>query len=156
MLRFDQDELRFNYRSVGVILHENQVLIHKSPKDDFWALPGGRVEFQEPANETIKREMQEELGIDVCVERLLWVVESFFEHNSKSYHELGFYFLISTTSDATIYSQTQAFDGIEKDNDLIFKWHEIEDLENIEIHPKFLQSALKSLPEAIEYVVHYG
>jgi mutator protein MutT len=158
MLRFDQGDLRFNYRSVGVILNQNQVLIHKSQsqKDDFWALPGGRVEFGEPANETIKREMQEELGIDVCVERLLWVVENFFDYNGKSYHELGFYFLISTTTDSDIYAQVEAFDGIEKDNHLIFKWHEIEALEDIELHPKFLQSALKSLPEFTEYVVHYG
>ena len=156
MLRFDQGNLRFNYRSVGVILHENQVLIHTSPKHNFWALPGGRVEFQEPANQTIKREMQEELGIDVCVERLLWVIESFFDHNRKSYHELGFYFLLSTTNNSAIYAQTKVFDGIEKDKEIIFKWHELEALENIDLRPNFLQSALKSLPEFTEYVVQYG
>lgn len=156
MLRFDQGNLRFNYRSVAVLLNGTKILIHKAPKDNFWALPGGRVEFNEPANQTVKREMQEELGIDVCVKRLLWVVESFFDYNGKSYHELGFYFLLSTTSNSAIYTQTQAFDGIEKDKDLIFKWHEIAALTDIKLHPEFLQSSLQDLPQVPEYIVHYG
>lgn len=156
MLRFDQGNLRFNYRSVAVLLNGTKVLLHKSAKDNFWALPGGRVEFNEPANKTIKREMQEELGIDVCVERLLWVVENFFNYNEKSYHELGFYFLVSTPSTTAFHTAKQAFKGIEADKDLIFQWHEIEALNSIELHPKFLQNSLKSLPQFTEYVVHYG
>ena len=156
MLSFDQGNLRFSYRAVAVLLQENQVLIHKSLKDNFWALPGGRVEFNEPANETIKREMQEELGIDVCVERLLWVVDSFFDYNEKSYHELGLYFLISSENTFPLYRETEAFAGIEKDKNLIFKWQEIHTLNDIELHPKFLQSSLKDLPQLSEYIVHYG
>jgi 8-oxo-dGTP pyrophosphatase MutT (NUDIX family) len=156
MLTFDQGDLRFNYRSVAVFLKGNQVLIHKSLSDRFWALPGGRVEFREPANETIKREMQEELGIDVCVERLLWVVESFFDYNEKSYHELALYFRISSPSNSAVYTETKAFEGIEKDKNLIFKWQEIEALKDIELYPKFLQSSLKSLPQFPEYIVNYG
>lgn len=32
MLRFDQGNLRFNYRSVAVLLNETKVLIHTTPK----------------------------------------------------------------------------------------------------------------------------
>ncbi len=156
MLTFDRDNLRFNYRSVGVILTENQVLIHKLKSDRFWALPGGRVEFNEPASETIKREMQEELGIDICVERLLWVVENFYEYKGKSTHEIALYFLIAASSDWAFYAETKSFDGIEEGNHLIFQWHEIDALEDIELYPKFLQTSLKSLPQFPEYIVHYG
>lgn len=155
MLRFDQGNLCFNYRSVAVLIKGTKVLIHKSAKDNFWALPGGRVEFNEPAHETVKREMQEELGIDVCVERLLWVVESFFNYNEKSYHELGLYFLVSTSNNAYFYTEMKAFKGIEDDKDLIFQWYEIETLNSIELQPKFLQSSLKSLPLFTQYVVQY-
>jgi len=156
MLRFDQGNLRFNYRSVAVLLNGTKVLIHKSPKDNFWALPGGRVEFNEPANQTVKREMQEELGIDVCVERLLWIVESFFDYNDKSYHELGCYFLVSAPIPANFYTEIKTFAGIEPDKDLIFKWHEIAALTDIELHPKFLQNSLPDLTQVPEYIVHYG
>lgn len=156
MLRFDQGDFRFNYRSVGVIFKENQVLLHKRKTDSFWALPGGRVEFMESAPDTIKREMQEELGINILVERLLWIVESFFEYNDKSYHELASYFLISSDYNSDIYAQDQAFKGIEEDKALIFEWHEVETLDNIELYPNFLQKSLKSLPSVIEYIVHHG
>ncbi|PWK14352.1 NUDIX domain-containing protein [Tumebacillus permanentifrigoris] len=38
-------------------------------------LPGGRVDILEPSNVTIVREFAEELGVEVQVDRLLWVVE---------------------------------------------------------------------------------
>jgi len=156
MLTFDRGDLCFNYRAVGVILSGDQVLIHKSERDSFWTLPGGRVEFMEPASDAIKREMLEELGIDICIEKLLWIVENFFKYNNKSYHELAFYFLISSSRDSTFYAQTQPFKGIEEGRDLIFQWHEVEALENIELYPKFLKKALKSIPQVTEYIVHYG
>lgn len=156
MLSFNQGDLRFNFRAAGVIFNQNQVLLHKLLGDSYWALPGGRVEFLEPAQETIKREMQEELGIDVCVEKLLWVVENFFLHNDKSYHELGFYFLISSHSHPDFYTQTKAFKGIENEKHLIFQWHNVEALETIELQPKFLQTSLKSLPEVTQHIVNYG
>lgn len=155
MLTFYQDNFRFNYRAVAVIVNNNKVMIHKYLKDGFWALPGGRVEFMEPANETIKREIQEELGIDVCVERLLWVVENFYDYNNKSFHELSLYFLVSANPKATFYKETESFSGIEEDKDIIFEWHDIESLEDIELYPKFLQKSLKSLPQFTEYIVHH-
>ncbi len=110
----------------------------------------------EPASATIKREMQEELGIDIRIEKLLWIVENFFKYNDKSYHELAFYFLISSPSDSAFYAQTKSFKCLEEGSDLIFQWHEVEALETIELYPKFLQKSLKSLPQVTEYVVHYG
>ncbi|MFB8790036.1 MAG: NUDIX hydrolase [Potamolinea sp.] len=156
MITFYQGDLRFNYRAVAVIINNNQVLIHQYLKDGFWALPGGRVELMEPAHETIKREMQEELGIDVRVERLLWIVENFYDYNNKSFHEVALYFLISTHCDAIFYGEKESFRGIEKDKNIIFKWHEIEALEDIELYPKFLQKSLKYLPHSTEYIVNYG
>ncbi len=48
------------------------------PGDDYWAMPGGRAEIGETSARTIVREMQEELGCEVEVERLLWTVENFY------------------------------------------------------------------------------
>ena len=47
MITFEKDYNKFNFRTVGVIIHDGKVLVHRAEKDDFWALPGGRVEFQE-------------------------------------------------------------------------------------------------------------
>ena len=40
-----------------------------------WTLPGGGIELLEPSDKALKREMQEELQVDIRIERLLWVIE---------------------------------------------------------------------------------
>lgn len=79
MIAFNRGPARFNYRIVGIALHNNQVLLHKAEGGSFWSLPGGRAELLEPATETLKREMREELDLDVQVERLVWIVEDFYQ-----------------------------------------------------------------------------
>jgi 8-oxo-dGTP diphosphatase len=55
----------------AIILHPNQsqVFITKRPSDKhkggYWEFPGGKVEPGESVNEAIKRELFEEVGIDV-------------------------------------------------------------------------------------------
>ena len=67
MITIDHDDRRFHYRVVGVAVHNDAVLLHQGEGDDFWTLPGGRAEIGEPAAQTLKREMQEELGVLVEV-----------------------------------------------------------------------------------------
>jgi 8-oxo-dGTP pyrophosphatase MutT (NUDIX family) len=154
MLTFDRGNFRFNYRAVGVIFHNDRVLLHKSARDSFWALPGGRVELMESAGDTVKREMREELGIEVAIARLLWVAENFFDYGGKSHHELGLYFLLSLKEPSMLHEQTGAFPGIEADRDLIFQWYDIEAIDAIALYPRFLKTALKSPPQLTEHLVH--
>lgn len=84
MIAFEEGEVRFHYRVVGIALNGNRVLLHRAENDDFWTLPGGRVELLEPAHDVLKREMREELEIEIHVERLVWVVENFFQYAGKS------------------------------------------------------------------------
>ena len=89
MITLAHGDYSFNYRIVGVALHDGHVLLHRGESEDFWTLPGGRAELGEPAEETLRREMREELGVEVEVERLLWVVENFFSYQGRSWHELA-------------------------------------------------------------------
>ena len=72
MITFDGGPARFNFRVVGVALdrERGRALLHRAEHDDFWSLPGGRAELLEPAEATLRREMREELGVEVAVERL--------------------------------------------------------------------------------------
>src|SRR5262245_3617383 len=98
MIRFDKRNQRFNYRVVGIAIYENQVLLHRAEDEYFWTFPGGRGELGEPATETLKREMREELGVEVEVVRLLWFVENFFTYEEMRYHEIALYFLMRLPS----------------------------------------------------------
>jgi ADP-ribose pyrophosphatase YjhB (NUDIX family) len=71
MIRFDQGTRRFNYRVVGVAIHNDAVLLHRAGHETFWTMPGGRAEHGETAEQTIKRGLLEELETDVHVDRLL-------------------------------------------------------------------------------------
>jgi ADP-ribose pyrophosphatase YjhB (NUDIX family) len=58
---------------VGKVAHkaaiekDGKVLLVKSLSDEFWDIPGGRIHCGEKPAQALKREMKEELGIDVIV-----------------------------------------------------------------------------------------
>ncbi len=153
MITFEKGEVGFNYRVVGIAVNGNRVLLHRAENDDFWSLPGGRVELLEPSVDALKREMREELGIEIHVERLIWVVEDFFEYDDKSYHELALYFLMTFPQDSHLYGKNEPFVGDEEGIKLLFKWHRLDELEEIPLYPTFLRKALNSIPEVTEHVV---
>jgi 8-oxo-dGTP pyrophosphatase MutT (NUDIX family) len=141
----------FNYRVAAIMIVDNHVLIHKQVKDEHWALPGGRVELLEDSQTSIVREVKEELGIDVKVDRLLWFTENFFDYNNKNYHEIGLYYSVSPT-DGIFSMQNEAFFGEEGDR-LIYQWVPISELENIMLYPEFIKKSLTDLPEAPKHLI---
>ncbi|MEP7338498.1 MAG: NUDIX hydrolase [Acidobacteriota bacterium] len=156
MIRFDQGSYRFNYRVVGVAIHNHQVLLHQGEGESFWSLPGGRVEFGEEGAQTLKREMQEELDVQIEVTRLLWVVENFFDYDNKSYHELSFYFLMLLPDTSKYMTQAGPYNCAEPDSNLIFRWfpNQAEVLADLPVFPSFLQTELQCLPESMQHRVH--
>ena len=151
MIRFDEGNARFNFRSVAVVVHEGHVLLHKSVTDDFWALPGGRVEFFENSDATVKRELLEELGLESKIIRPLWYVENFFEHSEKQYHEVSNYFLVELLEPYSIEKGVEVR-GLEQDCHLIFKWFTFEELHSISFKPEILFSKMQNLPESVEFI----
>ena len=160
MITFVQSDIQFTLRVAAVAIHDRHILLHRAEGDDFWALPGGRVEMLEPAAESLKREMKEEMDANVRVERLLWVIENFFDHKI-SHHELGLYFSIDLGVDFAHHDKTQPFYGREDGPDgnanlkLIFQWFPIDRLEDVYLFPTFLRTALQELPQHTQHVVHH-
>jgi 8-oxo-dGTP diphosphatase len=74
------EQMQTTYPQVGVgaliVDDANRVLLmlrNKAPEANHWSIAGGRVEFMEPLERAIVREVKEELGVDVVVEELLCV-----------------------------------------------------------------------------------
>ena len=65
MLSFPTPGGRFSVRTVAVLLHCGRLLTHRMEHDNFWSLPGGRVEFGEASAAALARELHEELGITI-------------------------------------------------------------------------------------------
>jgi ADP-ribose pyrophosphatase YjhB (NUDIX family) len=182
MIAFDAGRVRFSFRVTGVAVRDGRVLlqhirqpVRRQPAgevalpgervpsrqveiDDFWCLPGGRAELLEPAADTLRREMREELGVAVGVERLLWVVENFFDHDGRAYHELGLYFAMALPPDAGLHARTGPFAGDEAFHEggiaLVFQWQPLDRLGGLALYPTFLRQALRALPATTAHLVH--
>ena len=154
MIRFDQGNRRFNYRIVGVAIHDGRVLLHRAEGEPFWTLPGGRAEHGETAQEALTREMREELGVDVEVERLLWIVENFFDYDRWQYHEIALYFLMRLPPESAPLG-AEGFDGVDGTIALRFEWHPLhrDALEALPLQPAFLPEALTNLPATPAHIV---
>lgn len=154
MISFDVDHARFNYRIAGIALQDDHVLLCQEDGQDFWFMPGGRAELREASAATLAREMREELGADVRVERLIWVVENFFRWvDGTEFHELCLYYLITLPRGFHSLGTGASFRGIEDDIHLIFRWYRLGDLEKIRVEPAFLRRRLCAIPEDIEHIV---
>ncbi|OZG71846.1 NTP pyrophosphohydrolase [Hahella sp. CCB-MM4] len=151
MIRFDKGNNRFNFRSAAVVCHSDHVLLHRAVSDDFWALPGGRVEFFETSEDTIVRELREELGVESSIDRHLWYVENFFNYKGTKFHEVANYFLASFKCEPQVSTEVD-FAGIEKDVDLIFRWVPIAKLGEYVLKPEFLIAGIQNLPTSVEYI----
>ncbi len=150
----------FKFRVAGIGFDRGRVLIHRAEYDDFWALPGGHVELNEPSNVTLKREMNEEIGEEVEIKRLVFVAEDFYEYQDKDHHELALYYLMELPEDSEIrekerfYGREDEYWGTETELKLIFRWYPLEELDDLNIYPTFLREKLKDLPDGTEHIIH--
>lgn len=152
VINFNVDNGTFTFRVAGILFHKNKVLIHRLISDNFYAFPGGRVEMFESTENTIIREMNEELGINVRVNRLLWICEHFFTHNDSKYHEICFYYLIEC-NDNNFLNKGDLFYITEGKNDFEFKWIDIKDIQNEITYPTFIKDKIQNLPITIERII---
>lgn len=157
MITFERDHNKFNFRVAGIAIHNHRILLHTTEKDDFWNLPGGRVEFNESTDQTIKREIKEELDIEIQMSKLLFVNEDFFEYEDKRYHEIGFYYLIDFPDGHEVLTKDGEFKGIEDNGRLIFKWFLLDELKDLNVYPEMLKTDLMKLKDQNKiqhFIVH--
>lgn len=87
-------------RACGICIHKDKLLLvrHGSTVDNdaFWAPPGGGLQYGETMQACLKREILEETGLEVQVERFLFVNE--FLHSPL--HAIEFFFEVSVTGGA--------------------------------------------------------
>lgn len=82
----------------GIIIHNGEILVVKHRKeDDFYALPGGHLEYGESILECIKREMVEELGVEPEIGKLLYINN--FIDKKKEEQSIEFFFEIKNAFD---------------------------------------------------------
>jgi 8-oxo-dGTP pyrophosphatase MutT (NUDIX family) len=153
MITFTQESTRFNFRVAGVVVRDGHILLGYPENGPFWVLPGGRAELLETSQESLEREISEELGCAGRAGELLWIVENFFTLNGVAFHELGMYYRIYLPEDSRLCDLAAVQEIDDGGSHWIFRWHEITSLTEIAVRPAFLTQELRSLPAAPRHVV---
>ena len=154
MITFMRGNTKFTYRIAGVAIHDGYVLLQRAEDGSEWFVPGGRAELLETAQDGLRREMREELHVDIHVERMLYVVENFFSVGDIPHHELGLYFSVSFL-DESMYDKQRTFPVMDANMPFIFQWIPLHTLETVVVYPLCLQKALQSSDETTQHIVHF-
>jgi signal transduction histidine kinase len=64
-LTFRMKQGTFNYRVGAIIIHDGKLLLMHNEEEPYYYTVGGRVHFNETTEETVVREVREEIGIDL-------------------------------------------------------------------------------------------
>lgn len=111
--------------------------------------------MNEESTMAIKREIKEELDVEVEATQLLWIVENFFveQQSQEQFHEIGMYYLLQLTEE-DILKRGQEFimneGGYKK---LSFLWLPLEKIKHLNIYPLFLKERIMNLPQVPEHLV---
>lgn len=154
-LTFKTENGVFNYRVCAIIKCENRLLAMKNDRTPYYFLPGGRVDLHETADDAIRRELKEELGIEARVVRPLWFAQSFFieDETLEKFHELCIYYLVDA-SDTDLVKHDR-FAGLVTRHHEIFEWLEIDTLKEQYLYPLFIKEKINDLPERFEMLTEY-
>lgn len=153
-MKFKPDRL-FQMRIAGLGFREGHVLVHRAIHEPFWTFPGGRAEIGETSIETLKREMVEELGVGVVVERLLWSVENFFRYEERDCHEFGLYYLMELPPSFPFASDEIIHRVQDGGSELEFKWVPATRaaLTKLDIPPYFIAEEIETLPDSPRHLI---
>jgi 8-oxo-dGTP pyrophosphatase MutT (NUDIX family) len=144
VISFENNGHRFQFRAGAVALIKDHILLHRLEGEEFWALPGGRVEMGEEATQTIEREFNEELGIAVRCGELLSVGENFFSYRGKPQHEIGMYFFVQLPEESSLLRLDLTHFGVEGTQHLEFKWFHRAALAEVDLRPLAVRKMLVS------------
>ncbi len=87
----------------AILIEDNKLVVVKwdepehQPTGQMGILIGGRVEYGEELSEALIREVKEETGIDVKIEKLVYTCQRIYvsRRTGKEVHEIGWFFLVS-------------------------------------------------------------
>ncbi|MCR1899956.1 NUDIX domain-containing protein [Irregularibacter muris] len=149
---FRGDNYICNFRSVGVLIRNNKILVQRDKDGSEYALPGGHVKIGESSIDSLIREYREETGADILCERLIWTEECFWEWNKKSANTIAFYYLIALRNDTDIPDNGEFIS--QKDNsNVVLGWLPLDELKSLTIYPSFLKEKVFNINNYTEHFI---
>ena len=90
-----QEDLRLRPAVYGIIVNDGKVLLMRLLRTGKYHPPGGGIGLGEKVEDALRREIREETGIEVEIERFAHFAELFFYYDpsKRAYHGLHFYYV---------------------------------------------------------------
>jgi ADP-ribose pyrophosphatase YjhB (NUDIX family) len=107
----------------------------------------------EDAAAAVRRELKEELSVNVQCGPLLYVAENFFTTGNEQRHEVGLYFAAALPQQSSLLDKTAAHCGVEVHQRLDFQWFSLVGLDEVDLRPAFLKEALRTSSKTVTHVV---
>ena len=141
-----------NLRVGAIIMKGDKFLMVENDLFDHMYSVGGRIKFGETAQEAVVREVYEETGVKMEVDRLGFIHENFFPGDSlvkrgKIVHEISLFFYMKVPEDfePVCYSFTE--DG----NQEFLKWITVDEPQKY--FPEFFRTELLAPSDAVKHFV---
>ena len=141
-ITIDVDDYKLNVRAAGVMIHNGKILVHRNVNSDHYVLIGGRVEIGESSDNTIKREIKEELGKDIEITGYISTIENFFEMKGSKYHEIMFVYKIEFINEEDKKIE-YTMKNIEGKDYLQYEWIELDRIDEYPLLPGVVKEVLK-------------
>ena len=142
-------ERKIRNSAKALIIKDGKMLVNKinDNGDIFYTMPGGGQETEELLPEAVKREVAEEMGIEVEPKSLVFVVEGL---KGESFHRVDLVFLceyIGKIENAELHKDR---------NQIGFEWLSIDNLMNEQLYPSKLRSSILRLYHNEKTEVYLG
>lgn len=141
-----------NIRVGGIIMRDGRLLMVGNERSDYLYSVGGRVKFGETAEEAIVREVLEETGVKMEIDRLGFVHENYFYGDAPSnlgklIYEISFFFYMKVPRDfepiSESFTEDQSMEHL--------KWVSLN--EDIKMYPTFFRTELRNPTDTVKYFV---
>lgn len=155
MIRLDHKPQLFSFRVAALIFHQGYLLVNRSVTDRYWSLPGGRAEIGESTEETILREIEEELHVKASIERLVWSAENFFAYGDYQAHEMAFYYQIHLDESFPFRESDIIHRVADGEAEVEFCWlpATAKALRQNDLRPVFIADSIETLPTRHQHVI---
>lgn len=139
-------------RAGAIIMKNGKILMCGSEDASYLYSVGGRVNFGETAEEAVKREVFEETGTMMEIDRLAFVHENIFEGDNantmgKPVYEIAFYFYMKVPEDFEPVCESINSDG----SDEVLRW--VAPDCDIKYYPEFFREELKHPDMNVKHLV---
>lgn len=141
-----------NLRVGAIIMKDKKFLMVGNQKDDYLYSVGGRIKFGESAEEAIGREVFEETGVKLQVDRLGFIHENFFygdygKKDEKLIYEISYYFYMKTPDDFE--PKCESFTDDESKERLVW----VDEKSDITYYPTFFREELKNPTDSVKHIL---